>query len=181
MNLEEKRICSDYKFRGKIINLRVDDAEIPNGTIQKREIVEHNGGVCVVPITDKYEIITVKQFRYPYMEIISEIPAGKREGNEAPIDCGTRELIEETGCTAEKMIPLGEIYPTPGYTTEVIYMFAATGLNFGDANPDEDEFLLIERTPIDELIKDIMEGKIKDAKTQIGILKVKRLIDEGII
>ncbi len=179
MNLEEKRISSEYKFKGKIINLRLDDALLPNGETAKREIVEHNGGVCVVPLTDDNEILTVSQFRYPYMEIIKEIPAGKRDGNEEPIACGIRELKEETGCTAEKFIFLGELYPTPGYCGEIIYMFAAKGLSYGETNPDDDEFLVIEKTPIEDLIADIMDGKIKDAKTQTAILKVKRLIDLG--
>jgi len=179
MNLEEKRICSDYKFKGKIINVRLDDALLPNGETAKREVVEHNGGVCVVPITDNKEILTVKQFRYPYMEEISEIPAGKRDGNEDPLQCGIRELKEETGCTAEKFIFLGELYPSPGYCGEIIYMYAATGLSFGETDPDEDEFLEISRIHIDDLVEEIMTGKIKDAKTQAAVLKVKRLFDIG--
>lgn len=179
MNLEEKRIKSNYKFKGRIINLRVDDAEIPNGTIQEREIIEHNGGVCIVPITDNNEIITVKQFRYPYMEIITEIPAGKRDGDEAPLECGIRELKEETGCVAQEYIFLGELYPTPGYCNEVIYMYAAKGIEFSDPDPDEDEFLEIYTTPIDALIEKIMNGEIKDAKTQTALLKVKFLMEQG--
>ena len=179
MNLEEKRISSEYKFKGKIINLRLDDALLPNGETAKREIVEHNGGVCVVPLTDKNEVLMVRQFRYPYMEIIKEIPAGKRDGNEEPLTCGIRELKEETGCTADNFIFLGELYPTPGYCGEIIYMFLAKGLSYGETDPDDDEFLEIEKIPIDDLINEIMNGNIKDAKTQTAVLKVKRLIDEG--
>lgn len=179
MNLEEKRISSEYKFKGKIINLRLDDALLPNGETAKREIVEHNGGVCVVPLTDKNEVLMVRQFRYPYMEIIKEIPAGKRDGNEEPLACGIRELKEETGCTADSFIFLGELYPTPGYCGEIIYMFLAKGLSYGETDPDDDEFLEIEKIPIDDLINEIMNGNIKDAKTQTAVLKVKRLIDEG--
>lgn len=179
MNLNEKKLNSNYIYKGKIINMRVDDALLPNGNTAKREIVEHNGGVCIVPLTDNNEVLTVKQFRYPYMEVVTEIPAGKREGNEEPLKCGIRELKEETGCTAEKFVFLGELYPSPGYCGEIIYMYAAKGLNYGDTNFDDDEFLTIEKTPIDDLISDILEGKLKDAKTQTAILKTKLLLDKG--
>lgn len=177
MNLEEKKISEDYVFRGTIINVRVDDAEVPDGSIRKREIVEHNGGVCVVPVTDKNEVITVKQFRYPYMEIVKEIPAGKRDGDEEPLKCGIRELKEETGCTAERFEFLGELYPSPGYCGEIIYMYAAFGLDYGDTDPDEDEFLLVEKIPIEDLVKEILDGEIKDAKTQAAVLKTYYLIN----
>lgn len=179
MNLKEKKLNSNYIYKGKIINMRVDDALLPNGTTAKREIVEHNGGVCVVPLTDNNEVLTVNQFRYPYMEVVKEIPAGKREGNEEPLKCGIRELKEETGCTAEKFVFLGELYPSPGYCGEIIYMYAAQGLSYGDTDFDDDEFLTIEKTPIDTLINDILEGKLKDAKTQTAILKTKLLLDKG--
>lgn len=179
MNLNEKKLNSNYIYKGKIINMRVDDALLPNGNTAKREIVEHNGGVCVVPLTDNNEVLTVKQFRYPYMEVVTEIPAGKREGNEEPLKCGIRELKEETGCTAEKFVFLGELYPSPGYCGEIIYMYAAKGLNYGDTDFDDDEFLTIEKAPIDDIISDILEGKLKDAKTQTAILKTKLLLDKG--
>ena len=109
MNLEEKTLSRDYAYKGRIINLRVDEAELPNGKTAKREVVEHNGGVCVAALTEDNEILLVKQFRYPYQEVIYEIPAGKRDGDENPLDCGMRELKEETGMTAEKFIPLGQL------------------------------------------------------------------------
>ena len=107
MEVKETPISGSYAYKGKIVNLRVDDALLPDGTVAKREVVEHNGGVCVAAVTDKNEILMVKQFRYPYGEIIYEIPAGKRDGNEDPLVCGKRELKEETGAEAEKYISLG--------------------------------------------------------------------------
>ena len=172
MKLKETPISQDYAYKGKIVNLRIDDALLPNGKVAKREVVEHNGGVCVAALTDKREILLVKQFRYPYGEIISEIPAGKRDGNEEPLVCGKRELKEETGATAERFIPLGELYPTPGYCGEVIWMFAAFGLSFGEKNPDEDEFLEVERVPFEKAVEMVLKGEIKDAKTQTAILKL---------
>ena len=179
MNLEEKTLNQSYVFRGKVINMRVDDALLPNGKTSKREVVEHNGGVCVVALTENNEIFLVKQFRYPYGEIIYEIPAGKRDGNEEPLACGIRELKEETGMTAKKFIPLGELYPSPGYCGEIIWMYAAVGLSAGESEPDEDEFLEAEKVPIEKAIEMIMSGEIKDAKTQAAVLKLAELIRQG--
>ena len=114
MNLEEKQLSYDYKFKGRIINLRVDEALLPNGSTATREVVEHNGGICVVPITENGEVLMVEQYRYPYSEVVLEIPAGKRDGNEEPLEGGKRELREETGAVAENYTFLGELYPTPG-------------------------------------------------------------------
>ena len=180
MNLTEKQLTKKYIFKGKVINLRRDTALLPNNTEAIREVVEHNGGVCVAALTDDNEVLFVKQFRYPYMEEILEIPAGKRDSlNEDPLLCGKRELKEETGATAKKFIPLGELYPTPGYCGEIIWMFAATDLDFGDQDPDDDEFLEVKKIPLTKAVEMILNGEIKDAKTQTAILKLKLLKDSG--
>ena len=180
MNLTEKQLTKKYIFKGKVINLRRDTALLPNNATAIREVVEHNGGVCVAALTKDNEVLFVKQFRYPYMEEILEIPAGKRDSlNEDPLECGKRELKEETGATAKRFIPLGELYPTPGYCGEIIWMFAATELDFGDQNPDEDEFLEVKKIPIEKAVEMILNGEIKDAKTQAAILKLKLLKDSG--
>lgn len=180
MNLREKQLKAEYIYKGKIINVRLDDAELPDGKTAKREIVEHPGGVCVAALTDQNEILMVRQFRYPYSEVILEIPAGKRNSpDEEPLLCGKRELKEETGAEAENFIFLGELYPTPGYCGEILYMYAATKLTFGDTNPDEDEFLEVLRIPLDKAVDMIMNNELKDAKTQAAILKLKYLSDEG--
>ncbi len=180
MNLTEKQLTKEYIFKGKIINLRRDTALLPNNATAIREVVEHNGGVCVAALTDNNEVLFVKQFRYPYMEEILEIPAGKRDSlNEDPLECGKRELKEETGATAKKFIPLGELYPTPGYCGEIIWMFAATELDFGEQDPDEDEFLEVKKIPLEKAVEMILNGEIKDAKTQTAILKLKLLKDSG--
>ena len=180
MNLTEKQLTKEYIFKGKIINLRRDTALLPNNTEAIREVVEHNGGVCVAALTKDNEVLFVKQFRYPYMEEILEIPAGKRDSlNEDPLLCGKRELKEETGATAKRFIPLGELYPTPGYCGEIIWMFAATDLDFGDQDPDDDEFLEVKKIPLEKAVEMILNGEIKDAKTQTAILKLKLLKDSG--
>ena len=180
MNLTEKQLAKKYVYNGKIINLRVDDAELPNGKTALREVVEHPGGVCVAALTDQDEILLVKQFRYPYMEEILEIPAGKRDSKEeAPLECGKRELREETGAVAGEFVFLGELYPTPGYCDEVIYIYAAKNLTFGETDPDDDEFLDVIKMPFNEALERVLSGEIKDAKTQTAVLKLKILKDSG--
>ncbi|MBE6798106.1 MAG: NUDIX hydrolase [Ruminococcaceae bacterium] len=180
MNLTEKQLAKKYVYNGKIINLRVDDALLPNGKTALREVVEHPGGVCVAALTDQDEILLVKQFRYPYMEEILEIPAGKRDSKEeAPLECGKRELREETGAVAGEFVFLGELYPTPGYCDEVIYIYAAKNLTFGETDPDDDEFLDVIKMPFNEALERVLSGEIKDAKTQTAVLKLKILKDSG--
>lgn len=172
MNLEEKTLKKEYKYNGKVINVRCDTALLPNGKEATRDVVEHKGGVCVVPLCDNGDVILVRQFRYPYMTVVTEVPAGKRDSlDEVPIDCGIRELKEEIGASAQKLTFLGEMYPSPGFCNEVLYMYLATGLSFGDTDPDDDEFLEIIKIPLTDAVKMIMDGEIKDAKTQVALLK----------
>ena len=180
MNLIEKQLESEYIFEGRVINLRRDIALLPNGETAPREVIEHKGGVCVAALTEKDELLFVRQFRYPYGEVVLEIPAGKRDSREEdPLICGKRELKEETGATAEKWIPLGQLYPSPGYCGEIIWMYAASGLSFGEQHLDDDEFLNVEKIALDRAVEMILSGEIKDAKTQAAILKVKLLKDSG--
>ena len=179
MDLTEKQISFDYKFKGKIVNLRVDDALLPNGTTAKREIVEHNGGVCVAPLDKDYNLYFVKQFRYPYMEVVTELPAGKLEKGEDPFEAGKRELKEETGATAGNYVDLGKLYPTPGYCGEIIHMYLATDLEFGEQNPDEDEFLEVYKIPLSKAVEMVMNGEIRDSKTQTMVLKIHIMKQEG--
>ena len=172
MNLEEKQISSEYIYQGKIIKLRRDTALLPNGKNATREVVEHNGGVCVAALTDNDEVLFVKQFRYPYMEIVTEIPAGKRDSaDEDPLACGKRELKEETGLTAEKMNYMGCLLPSPGYTNEIIYLYHAEGLSKSEQHLDDDEFLDVSLVPLEKLKNMCMSGEIADAKTIALVLK----------
>lgn len=179
MNLEEKTICSETIFKGRIITLKNDEVELPDGKKAQREFVEHPGGVCVVPLTDKNEILMVRQFRYPYKEVVLEIPAGKKDPGEDPFTTGKRELKEETGATAQEYIDLGQLYPSPGYCGEIIWMYGAKDLDFGETNPDQDEFLEVEKVPLKTAVQMIMTGQIKDAKTQAAILKLNYLVNNG--
>lgn len=176
MDFTEKPLKQDYIYKGKIVNLRVDDAELPDGTTALREVVEHPGGVCVAALTDTQELLFVKQFRYPYMETVLELPAGKLEYGEDPFAAGKRELLEETGAAAEHYRDLGKLYPTPGYCGEIIHMYLAENLNFFEQHLDEDEFLEVRRIPLEEAFQMVMRNEIRDSKTQVGILKTYQLV-----
>lgn len=177
MNLDEKQLSAEYIYKGKIINLRRDNALMPDGNTALREVVEHPGGVCVVALDEENNILLVEQYRYPYSERVLEIPAGKRDHgkNEDPLVCGKRELLEETGMTAKQFISLGKFYPTPGYTNEVIYIYFAKDLTFVGQNLDSDEFLSVKKIPAQKLVEMIVSGEIVDGKTIAGVLKAKEL------
>lgn len=175
MNLEEKTLKEEYIYKGRIINLRVDDIELPNGENAKREVVEHNGGVCVAPLTEDNCLLFVRQFRYPYKEVVLELPAGKLEKGENAYDAGIRELTEETGAYADgEMTDMGKLYPSPGYCGETIHLYLAKVKKIGETHFDEDEFLEPEKIKISQAVDMVMSGEIKDAKTQALVLKVAR-------
>ncbi|MGN0555788.1 MAG: NUDIX hydrolase [Candidatus Fimenecus sp.] len=176
MDFTEKPLKQDYLYRGKIVNLRVDNAELPDGTTALREVVEHPGGVCVAALTDKEELLFVEQFRYPYMETVLELPAGKLEYGEDPFEAGKRELLEETGAAAKTYRDLGKLYPTPGYCGEIIHMYLAENLTFSEQHLDADEFLEVRRIPLETAFQMVMRNAIRDSKTQVGILKTYQLI-----
>ncbi|MGN1328992.1 MAG: HAD-IA family hydrolase [Eubacterium sp.] len=162
-------------FNGTIITVHNDTVTLVDGDTAYREVVDHPGGVAIVGLTEDNEILLVRQFRYPYKETILEIPAGKLEKDEDPREAGIREFKEECGAQAERFESLGEIYPTPGYCGEIIRIFYAEGLTYGEQNLDEDEFLDVVKMPVKECISKIMNGEIKDAKTIAGIFKLKEL------
>lgn len=166
-------------FSGKIITVHEDSVMLVDGSMAKREIVEHNGGVGIVAITENNEILMVRQFRAPYKETIYEIPAGKLEKNENPKKAGERELEEECGVTAENIFELGKIYPTPGYCSEVIHIYGAEKLKESKQMLDEGEFLDVYRVPLEKAFEKCMNGEFTDAKTIIGIMKIREMKQNG--
>ena len=178
MHLDEKTLSVEEIYNGKIIRVTKEKVELENGKTSYREMVYHSGGVCVLPIDNDGNIYFVKQFRYPYKTVLLEIPAGKREEGEDPLTCGTRELKEEIGASAEKIVSLGKLYPTVAYDTEIIYMYLATGLSFGDTDLDEGEFIDIVKMPFEKAYKMVLDDEIPDAKTQIAILKAKEFLKQ---
>lgn len=179
MNLTEKTIKENEIFNGRIIRVHVDDIELPNGKNATREIVEHPGGVCVAALQDDYTLTFVKQFRYPYKRVLLELPAGKLEKGEDPLEAGLRELEEECGVVAERVISMGCVYPTVAYCSEIIYLYLATGLSKTEQHFDEDEFLETEEISLENAVKMVMENEITDSKTVALVLKIARLKDEG--
>lgn len=175
MELEEKTLKENVIYSGKIITVNCDEALLPNGRTAKREVVYHHGGVCVVPLTKDGELLFVRQFRYPYREVVLELPAGKLEKGEDPYEAGLRELGEEAGVTTEKMQSLGRFYPTPGYCSEIIHIYLAEELIVTKQHLDEDEFLNVEKIPLKKAVEMVMNGEIVDGKTQTAILKTAML------
>lgn len=172
----EKQVESVQKYDGKIVKLFVDKAQLENGDIVTREVIKHPGGVCVVPLDNDNNVILVRQFRYPHARVLLEVPAGKLEYGEDPEKCGLRELKEETGCTCDSFVSLGKLLPTPAYDTEITYMYLARGLHGGEQDLDDDEFLEVEKIPLEKAAEMIMNNEIDDAKTQIAILKTVMLL-----
>ena len=158
-------------YKGKILNLCCDDVTLPNGKTACREIVNHAGGSCILCEKDD-KILLVKQFRYPYKEVIYEIPAGKLNAGEDPAETAIRELEEEGGIRAECVVKMFDVYPTPAYTNEIIRIYRAEGLSETQVKLDEDEFLSAVWVDKNEIKKMIERGEIKDAKTLIALLAV---------
>ena len=181
MDFSEKTVKKDYIFRGEVINLRVDTVTTPSGNTATRELVEHPGGVCVVPLFDDGTVIMEWQYRRPFDTNTFEIPAGKLFKGEDPLQCGMRELEEETGYCAKKYTYLGKMLPTPGFCGEIVHMYLAQELYEGTLNRDTDEFMEIERVPLDELVDKVLSGEIVDAKTCIALLKVNEMKQRGLI
>lgn len=169
---DKREICvkENVIYKGKILSLNADIVKTPNGNESLREIVHHRGGVAVLPIV-KGKIVLVKQYRYAYDEELFEIPAGKLEEGENPKDAAIRELHEEVGLLDENIISLGEVYPTCGYSNEVIHLYLSKNAKQVNRHLDEDEFIDVYEFDKETVMKMIDEGNIKDAKTIIAIYK----------
>lgn len=179
MELFEKRTARETVFEGRIINVYNDTVVLPDGKSTHRELVEHHGGVCVAALTENGGLLFVRQFRYPYGRVLLELPAGKLEKGEDPLAAGIRELEEECGVTAESVIPMGEIYPTVAYCSEIIHLYFAKGLRKTKQHLDDGEFLTVEEIPLGEAVKLVMNGEIADSKTVALVLKTEKLLSEG--
>lgn len=177
----EKQIKSEIKYDGHVIEVYLDTVELENGKTAFRDVVRHKGAACVAPLTNNGELIFVRQYRYPLGRELLELPAGKLDTkDEDPYLCAIRELKEETGCTADNVEYMGDFISTAGFSDENIRLYLATGLHMGENNLDEDEFLDIEKIPLDEAVRMVMSGEIIDGKTEALVLKVwKKLQDKN--
>ena len=178
MDYTEKKLSSEEIFAGRIMYVHRDTVSLPDGSAAVREIVEHPGGVAVIPVDENGDVWCVRQYRYAYATDMLEVPAGKLEPDEDPLECAVRELSEETGLRAENYTFLGKLYPSPGYCRETLYLYLATDLTHGEAHLDEGEFLHVERIPLRELFAMVMDNALPDAKTAMAVLKAKLLLDE---
>lgn len=172
MIFEEKTISSEYKYKGKILNLRVDKVTAPKGEAT-REIVEHNGGVGLLAITDEGKIVMVRQYRYAAGEAALEIPAGKLEEGENPMEAAIRELKEETGYSAGKVQFLFSYYNSIGYSGELMHTYLFTGLIPGEQHFDDDEAIEVEEYTPDEMVEMVRDGRIFDGKTIVAAYFLK--------
>lgn len=168
--LEEKMLKSERVFDGQLLKVRKDQVILPNGKEAVREWIEHPGAAAIVPVLSDGRIVMVKQYRYPMGKVTLEIPAGKLDPNETPIDCAIRELKEETGYTAHKIEHITTIGTAMAFSNEVIHLYIAENLDAGKQCPDEDEFInaaVFTRKEIDQMVQ---SGQIDDAKTIVALL-----------
>jgi ADP-ribose pyrophosphatase len=170
MSFEEKQVNSTLIYDGKILKLNVDEVVLPDGKKSKRECVRHSGGAAVLFVKDN-KIALVRQYRYLYGKEIYEIPAGKVNKGEDFLISAQRELEEETGYRADKLTHLGDIYPSPGYTDEIIHIYFAQEATFVGQKLDEGEFLNCKFFDVKDVIKMIESGEICDAKTVVAVYK----------
>lgn len=172
LSLKEKRLASEYVFRGNILRVRVDTVRLPDGRTGSREVVEYAGAVAIVALDAADRVVLVRQYRYPVGEELLEVPAGKLEAGEDPLACAKRELLEETGFAAREWRQVCTYYSTPGFTSEKMHVFLARGLEAREASTDADEFIEVELIPLARALEMIGEGVIRDGKSLIGLLAV---------
>ncbi len=156
-------------FRGRVVNLNLETVTLPNGATIELEVVRHPGAAAAVPLTDDGNVLLVRQYRHAAGGYIVEVPAGKIDPGEEPLACAAREVEEEIGRRASSLVPMLSFYTTPGFTDEVIHLFLATGLTPGTQSLEHDEVLEVVEMPLEQAIRHIADGTIRDAKTIIGL------------
>ena len=176
MEYTEKTVSVRDIYKGKIVHIHVDEVELYDGSHSHREIVEHDGGVTVIPVDSDGNVYCVRQFRYAFGKSIIETPAGKLEKGEDPFFAAVRELEEETGFKSDSFIKLGEYWPTVGYCTERVYLYLANMLSKGETHFDSDEFISLVKMPFEKAYEMCMNGELPDGKTQLAILKAKNYL-----
>lgn len=167
-------------YSGRVLNLDVDAVRFPDGSEGELELIRHPGAAAVVPFLDdprdsEPRIVLIRQFRYAADRFLYEVPAGRIDAAEAPIDCARRELLEEAGCSAEQIRPLGGFYTTPGFIDEYIHSFMATGLIRGNAALEKDEFITVESHSLLGALRMIDRGEIVDGKTIVSLFLADRV------
>ncbi len=174
-DLTEVFVRERRKYEGTLVDVSERIVRLPNGKEALRELVYHKGAAAIVPVDSQGMVTLVRQYRTAFDRLMLEIPAGKLDSAaEDPLDCAHRELLEETGLKAGHMEFLTRMEPSPGYCTEVVSLYLATELSQHSPDPDDDEFLCVERMPLAEAAERVMRGELNDAKTAIGLLMAYR-------
>ncbi len=169
-DLRERVQSEDVAWTGRIFNVNRLQVALPDGRNAVRDVVRHPGAVAIVALTDDGRICLVRQYRTALGRVTVEIPAGKLDAHEDPLDCAERELLEETGMKAEKIAFLTTIASSDGFCDELIHIYMATGLTFGASDPDDDEFINVDLVELPELVNAVLDGRIEDSKTVVGAL-----------
>lgn len=169
-SLAEKPLSEDVAWTGRIFNVNRLQVKLPDGREAVRDVVRHPGAVAIVALTEEGRICLVRQYRTALGRVTVEIPAGKLDPGEDPLECAGRELREETGMVAEKMAFLTTIASSDGFCDELIHIYMATGLSFAESSPDADEFINVDLVEVGELVDAVLDGRIEDAKTVVGAL-----------
>lgn len=169
-DLHEQILTQETAWSGKIFDVECLEVKLPNGHVSRRDVIRHHGAVAIVALTESGKIALVRQYRTALDRVTVEIPAGKLEPGEDPLDCAKRELKEETGFVAGRIAYLTTIASSCGFTDELIHLYLATQLSFEGASPDEDEFLNVDLVDVQDLVDAVLDGKIEDAKTVVGAL-----------
>ena len=168
--LAEHPLTEDVAWTGRIFNVNRLQVELPDGRRALRDVVRHPGAVAIVALTEEGRICLVRQYRTALGRVTVEIPAGKLSAGEDPLECANRELLEETGMVAERMAFLTTIASSDGFCDELIHIYMATGLTFAKSSPDDDEFINVDLVDLNEMVDRVLDGKVIDAKTVVGVL-----------
>ncbi len=178
MSVSERTIRSTRIYAGRVVSLRLDDVELPSGRAETREIVEHRGAVAIVALTPTRDVLLVRQFRSAVGRRLLELPAGTMEPGETGEACAQRELAEEVGMRAERWRPLGSVFPSPGFLTEVVHLFVADDLSPQTAAAEEEDLEVVS-VPLPEARGLVLAGEICDAKSVAGILLASSVLGGG--
>jgi ADP-ribose pyrophosphatase len=169
-------ITSENTYAGRAFNVRRDHLLTPSGDTVKYDIIEHVGSVSLVPVDENGQMYFVRQYRHAAGKDLLELPAGTLEPGEPPEEAARREIREEIGMAAQNLLEIGSFYLAPGYSTELMHVFLATGLTYDPLDPDADEYLSVEKLPVAEALQLAESGQMQDAKSLAALLLVKKYL-----